>query len=402
MVRQIIKTIIPIDILRKTKAYINQFSINRWGRVNILPFDKMRFPYGINIIGPIRSETGLGEGCRLVVKEIQKVGVPYVIKNFSIDRNRGMQKDFSKKIPYGINLIQVNMHEFVYVLKELGLKNLDRHYNIAFWSWESELFPKEWIPLINVVDEIWTPSEFTSNSIRKVTDKTVVTIPYDIRIEKKVFFDRAYFELPINKFLFLMLFDTNSIAQRKNPMAVINAFKEAFPNGNDKVGLIIKMNHATKKEINDIRRQLEGYNIYFINRMMNKEEVNRLVELSDVYISLHRAEGFGLVLAEAMVQKVPTIATAYSSNLEFQDEENACLVDYELIDVGKGLWPYHETSKWAEADVKHAASFMKRLFLDRVYYKKIQDCAYRDMTNPYRSVEIQNLILDRIRKVYGE
>lgn len=404
--KTIIKKVIPINTLRKIKAFIYQYRINKIGKMNILPYEKGIYPFGINIIGPIKYDTGLGESCRLITREIRRAGIPYMIKEFSIGRdisstNHEFRTEISNEIKYSINLIHINMHEFAYGIKKLGKSTLDRHYNIAFWLWEVEEFPKEWCPFFHVLDEIWTPSEFISNALRKVTDKPVITVPYNIQIYNKQKFDRIYYGLPKDKFLYLMMFDNNSIAERKNPMAAIEAFKKAFPNGNDDVGLVIKINNASNKELDKIKEQLKRYKVYFINRIMSREEVNGLIEIVDVYISLHRSEGFGLVLAEAMLQKTPTIATGYSGNTEFQNSNTACLVDYKLIHVGEGFWPYKKENIWADVNIEDASRFIRRLFIDKAYYERIRENAYISMNNLEKQREIQKIIIHRMDKIYG-
>lgn len=222
------------------------------------------------------------------------------------------------------------------------------------------------------MNEIWTPSEFISNAIRKKSNIPVYTIPYAIDAQTEEGCGRKEFQLPEDKFLFLMMYDNNSISERKNPMGVITAFKKAFSKDETNVGLVIKVNSPDKQELARLQSLLDGYeNIYFVTETMEKRRVNSLIQCVDVVVSLHRAEGFGLVLAEAMYLGVPTIATNWSSNTEFMNPDVACMVDYQLIELEKDMGPFKKGQCWADADLDQAANYMRCLSQDRDYYEKM-------------------------------
>ena len=283
---------------------------------------------------------------------------------------------------------------------QLGKEKWDKHYNIAFWLWEMQEFPREWVPMISQLDEIWTPAEFVSNAVRKVTNKPVYTIPYSVEAPYDKNCDRAFFHLPEDKFLFLMLFDSNSITERKNPMGVIQAFRKAFPDEDDSVGLIVKIGNARNYEIEEIKSALNGYNIYFVEGMLDKKVVNSLIRCADVYVSLHRAEGFGLVLAEAMLLKTATIATNYSANTEFQDNSSACLVDYTLVPVGKDIYPYKKEYMWAEPDINQASNYMRKLYTDSTFRNEIVNNAYDKLTDGNNIILASKIIEKRVKEIY--
>ncbi len=370
-IKQMIKQIIPIQIIRKVRGIFNQRIIDAMGKTQKLPFEKDCFPKGINLIGSFTHNTGLGQSCRLLEAEIQKAGLAYTRIHFS---PFGNEKEYhggyaKQEFTYGINIWHVNMHEFFFAYRMFGRDKWDKHYNIAFWLWEMQEFPGEWIPMINQLDEIWTPSEFVSNALRKVTDKPVFTVPYAVDAPTE-HADRAYFGLPEDKFLFLMMFDTNSISERKNPKAVIAAFKQAFAKDTDDVGLVIKIGNASRRDLEELKEALSGYHYYFIEKTLEKKEVNSLIKCCDVYVSLHRAEGFGLVIAEAMFLGTPVIATNYSSNTEFQTDETSAMVDYRLCPIGHDLWPYKKEYYWAEPDIGMAAQYMKKYYSDKSFYSE--------------------------------
>lgn len=375
--KPVLMKIFPKGLLSKMKRkYMNQ-DIEKLLKYDKKAFDSDKNPWGINLIANIKADTGLGESSRIVASDLQNAGIPFIIYNFSLPgqssgKNGKFEDKISNTLPYAINMIHINPNEMATSLKEIGFEILDYHYNIGFWSWELEDFPPEWKGCIDAMDEIWTPSEFASNSIRKLTDKKVRTLPHFVSTEIDEKYDRAYFGLPEDKFLFLILYNSGSVAERKNPQAAINAYKEAFEHHEDGVGLVIKVSNASEKELQELKEVLGNVkNVFFIVDNLEKIEVNSLIKNVNVYVSLHRAEGFGLVLAEAMQLKTAVISTAWSGNMEFMKDDAACLVDYKLIPVTTDQGGFSKKSVWADADVGKAAEYMRKLWENPQYYQLV-------------------------------
>ena len=119
--------------------------------------------------------------------------------------------------------------------------------------------------------------------------------------------------------------------------------------------------------------------------------MKNLVRCCDCFVSLHRSEGFGRGMAEAMYLGKPVIGTGYSGNLDFMNEENACLVRYKLKDVEEGQYPYGEGQVWAEPDMDHAMYLMQKLLADRDYGRKLGSVASRHMRQffSYRAIGLR-------------
>lgn len=329
---------------------------------------------GVNLIGSIRAEMGLGQSCRLVAQELEAAGIPFSVYNVNFDgdlrENDGTyDKYLSEDLPYGINIFHVNPCELAKVAAARPQLWKGR-YNIAFWLWELEEFPPEWIRYCALFDEIWTPSEFAGRGVRKVTDMPVKTMPYEVSAPYDPHCGRTEFHLPDDKFLYLIMYDSNSTSGRKNPGGAIEAYKWAFPEENADCGLVIKINNALPDDIESLRCELRDYqNVYFITEVLEKPKVNSLIRCVDVFVSLHRAEGFGLVMAEAMLLGTPVIATNWSANTEFMSEDAACMVDYQLVQIERQELFYKKGLYWAEPDTKEAAEYMSRLWSDEAYYQ---------------------------------
>ena len=341
------------------------------------PFDVNAFPQGVNIMGPVKAQMGIGQCCRFLVSEFDASGIKYCVQNFNLLGNvqngdTSFDDILTEETPYGINLIVMEPTELMFRCTQFDQNMWNDKYNVGFWSWELEDFPKEWTPAIDLLDEIWTPSEFTSDSIRKVTNKPVHTIPYNVTAHTDDKYDRKYFGLPEDKFLFLIMFDFNSTMVRKNPVGAIEAYKKAFDGNDDSVGLVIKTSNTDFDKIESVKKLLEGYkNIYFITEVLEKTAVNSLIKDVDVFVSLHRAEGFGIVMAEAMLVNTVCIATNWSSNIEFMNKDIACMVDYSFVTLEKDASPYRKGSKWADADTDQAAGYMKKLHDDKDFYNTL-------------------------------
>lgn len=403
--KPILLKIFPHSILRKLKRKVIYKSIGEMNNIKILPFDPLKYQIGVNLIGDIKAETGLGQSCRLVANEIKASEIDFSIYHYNQlgdykAADNSWDKYIASELPYNVNLIHINPHELGLAYVQMNQSMWDYRYNIAFWLWELEEFPEEWVPCFSCLNEIWTPSEFISRSIRKKTDLPVKTIPYHVNVVIQKYYDRKYFGLKEDQFLFLTMYDSNSITERKNPMGTFEAFKKAFSNDNQEVGLVLKINNANKEDIKLIRENMKGYsNVYIITDILNKDEVNSLIKECDVLVSLHRAEGFGLVLAEAMLLGIPTIATNWSSNTEFMNPDVACMVDYKLIDLEKDMGPFKKGNRWAEPDIVEAAKYMEYLYQDKELYNDLANNAKIFIEDKLNINKISSLIRKRISEI---
>lgn len=406
MNKETLKKFIPQKLLLKRALIMYRHRVKTVLKKRVIkPYNPSAFPKGINLIGPFKAQIGLGQSCRLLGAAVKASGIDYTFENFDLigtvqNGDSTYDSEFKKETPYGINIIHMEPTELMLRCIEFDENLWNERYNIAYWLWELEEFPKEWTPAIDLVDEIWTPSEFTSESIRKVTDKPVITIPYNVTAETDEKYDRKYFNLPEDKFLFLVMFDANSTMTRKNPLGAIEAYKKAFSPDDDSVGIVIKTNNAEEEKLKPVMKLLEGYkNVYFITDILEKKAVNSLIKDVDVFVSLHRAEGFGLVMAEAMLNETVCIATNWSSNTEFMNKDVACMVDYSFITLEKDMSPYRKGAKWADANTDEAAEYMKRLCTDREYYDNLSKKAKAYIEDKLSMESVKTLLETRIKEI---
>ena len=340
---------------------------------------------GVLLIGHPYGVLGIGENIRLSAAACSAAQVPFGIR--SVYGEHGVHvaevhKDFlfmdkiSRAGAFRTNVFHLNADEMENARKLLGKHLFADRYNIGYWSWELSHFPDAWDPSLQLVDEIWAPSRFIEQAIADKTASPVIRMPLAVEFPEPHGMTREAFGLPEDRFLFLFFFDFTSYVHRKNPHAVIAAFLQAFPDLSDtRVGLVIKMNGMglRPKEYQAFLESIdcEDPRIILMDKVLTDRETKSLVKLCDCFLSLHRSEGFGRGLAEAMYLGKPVIATGYSGNLDFTNAHNSCLVDYRLIPVRDDEYPFGKGQKWADPDIEHAVWFMKRVVNEPHYAQTI-------------------------------
>lgn len=408
--RPVITKVLPAGLLSSLKAKVVRHAGEGVKKGGLIPYVPGYYDAGVNIIANVRGDTGLGQAARALTATIRETGLPFTVKEFFVPpcgsrNNHEFDAYLSDELPYGINLIHVNASELPIAYLHLGADTWNRRYNIGYWVWELEEFPQEWMSSFSLVDELWTPSEFVSRTLRKYTEKPVYTIPHYVSAPTEERYDRAYFGLPKEQFLFLMVYASGSVMERKNPIGVIQAFKAAFGRDDKQVGLVIKM--SGEELSGSDKERLESYlaeydNIYVMTGNYRKTEVNSLLAAVDVFVSLHRAEGFGLVMAEAMMVGTPVIATNWSANTEFMNSDVACMVDYKMTEVPQNTPPFPKGSQWADANVSQAADYMKKLYQDKDFYDSLAVRAKAYIEKKLSLQEIGKLAKDRICEILEE
>jgi len=368
-----------------------------------------KHPYGVNLIGYVRAEMGIGESCRMAANALDAAGIPFGIINFEIGnparmRDRRWRHKEVSQAQYGVNIFHINADQMPIVFNHLGRDFFDGRCNIGFWHWELPEFPEEWAGSFKLVDEVWVPSRFVQDSIARKSTVPVVRIPHAIEINCPPNIDRRYFTLP-DSFLFLAMYDVHSQQERKNPKAVIKAFKKTFAGEDLSVGLVLKINN-TKTNPEEIRQLKELIadckNVYIIDNVLSRDEINALMNVTNCFVSLHRSEGFGLGLAEAMCLGKPVIGTNWSSNTDFMNNQNSCPVNYQIVRVGQDCGPYKAHQFWAEPDVEHASYFMKKLVTDSHFYQIIGLSGQKTIHTEYSPKVVGRMIKERLERLSRE
>ncbi|MBI1897061.1 MAG: glycosyltransferase [Acidobacteria bacterium] len=324
---------------------------------------------GVNMIGYVQSEMGVGESVRCAIKAARAIGLPVAIKSVDApgpyrrrDRSVGSEHALCS---HAVSIFHVNADQSELIVRDLGQRFLRDRCNIGFWAWELEDFPNRWLPSFAFFHEIWTPSSFCQSAIGRKALIPVIRMPHAIRLESSAPADRAGLGIPADATVFIAILDLLSIFERKNPLGVIAAFRHAFA-ASPKHCLVLKINHAAQRpaEMVRIKEAARGLPVTIIDRTINRSELTALIQMSDCLVSLHRSEGFGLTIAEAMFLCKPVLVTGYSGNLDFTKPDNAFLVDYDLVPVPTGCEPYDEGALWAEPLLDSAVAQMRLVATD--------------------------------------
>lgn len=334
---------------------------------------------GCQLVGFARGEFGIGQHLRGVVAAFEAAEIPCSIVNYSRTLHRQEDHSLDRRLDgrrgggrdHRANLFCLNA-DAVLDLWERDRSLFEGRYNVGYGFWELSDFPDAWLPVMNVLDEIWAPSRYVQQVMSEKTAVPVLHMPLAVDFTVPGEHLRRDFGLGEDQVVFLFTFDFSSRARRKNPQAVVEAFRRAFPPERRDVTLVLKTKtvDSVAEQVADCRslaeRVRDDPRILWLNETWPRGKVLDLIACADVYVSLHRAEGFGLGMAEAMRMGKPVVATDYSGNTDFTLPDNACLVGFELIDVQPGEnFGLEGASVWAEPDVLEAAEHLRYLASDR-------------------------------------
>ena len=398
---------IPLAVKVRVRGYLQGHLLAVRARPvpsRTVPSLDRRLRPGVNLIGYARAEMGIGEACRTMAKALTAARVDFGLINFTLGNSARMNDltwahKETDTAACRTNLIVMNADQLPLLYQELGPGVLGKRFNIGQWAWELPEFPDEWCYCFDYLQEIWVGSNFVANSIALKSSIPVLRIPFAIEVACEEALGRDHFGLPADKYLFLAMYDSNSILMRKNPRAAIEAFKQVFAHRADPVGLVIKVNNARVRpeEAAYLQEIIAGYdNIHLITETLTRGELNSLLACVDCFVSLHRSEGFGLVLAEAMFLGKPVIATDWSGNTDFMKADNSCPVRYELVRLTRDYPPYKAGQIWAEPDVEQAGQYMRRLFEDQTWAREIALAGQNTIKTEYSPAAVGEMIRRRL------
>lgn len=359
---------------------------------------------GVNVVGYLRGEFGLGESARMYARALIDSGVSVALHTLDLGVPHSMADTtfdgkFCTDLPAQVVIIFINPDYFDAAVREIGSAKLQGKYVIACWFWELERLPDTWLPVLSRVDEILAASAFIADSVAAVSTLPVLQAPVPLPAMSRADISRAAFGMASDAFVFLFTFDFNSWVERKNPQAVLQAFGQAFPLGTERVQLMIKTSNG-HHHVDALRALVAQVSadprIIVRNDVITREQLTALQAGCDAYVSLHRAEGFGMGMAECMQLGKPVIATAWSGNMEFMDAGCAALVDYTLVPVKPGQYPFGEGQRWAEPDVAHAASWMVKLAGDPEAASKLGERGRQHVQHVLSPARVASRIMARV------
>ena len=363
---------------------------------SLLPFTER--PFGVNLIGHAYEVFGIGEDIRMAASALQAAGVPCAViyqpaANGSACTERRLEPLLCTDPfggPYAFNLICMAAPIQARWLLQAGVDPLRERYTLTSWPWETQQWPKAWLPLLEVADELWPSSSFTAAGLHKPAAAAalpLLVMPMAVAIPDPNRFCnpaarpavRASYALPADVVLFGFSFDLNSSVMRKNPMGALEAFQLAFPlpdlpasfgreiNSHplsNQVALMIKTfpPQSQSPEWSWLQlRAAEDPRIHLVAASLERDELLALYGCCDVFLSLHRSEGFGRGIAEALQLGLDVICTAYGGNVDFCTGPLAHPVHFQTVPIPRGAYPCADGHHWAEPDLEHAAALMQQV-----------------------------------------
>lgn len=358
--------------------------------------DALSLAPGANIVGYMSAESGVGGIARSLVDAARASEIPHSVmsSNRTIARqsDTGAQPSESQPGEFPVNILCINADAIDQLLDDIGEPFLKERYNIGFWAWEVDTFPWEMAAKAQWLDEIWVYSRHAADAIAPRVRVPVLRAPVVVRRPPAPSTRRP------GPFRFLFMFDHLSVFERKNPLDVVRAYLQAFPEGSNTSLTIKSVNGHTNVVGQHLleRAAAARRDIVITDGYLRSSDVAALMADADCYVSLHRAEGFGLTIAEAMSMGKPTIATGYSGNLEFMRPWNSVLIPYTAERIGPGHPPYPEEGSWAQPDVDAAARAMRSIFDDPQMAMQLGAAAVRQIEEHHSPAALGQFMLERI------
>ncbi len=406
------RKILPLDVRRRLDMWTSHGVAAQYGRAYrggasgrvVAPGSHIET--GINVVGYVHAELGVGESARAMIRACAAEGLPVKAVEFSVGCrariSETIDESFFDGSPHGINVFHINADQAVFCFNHLGISLFEGRYNIGYWAWEAPEFPDRWDAAFPLYDEIWTPSTFVQRSVSMKSPLPVLTVPHAVAPSVDPRIDRSDLGLPDDGFIFLSLADFNSVPERKNPLGALDAFLRAFGSkpGRNFLALKLLNSDSNPEMMSRIYDRLhERSDVILITDPMDRAHVNALIYRCDCLVSLHRSEGFGLPMAEAMSLGKPVIATAWSGNMDFMTPHNSLLVDYELVTLDRGYGPYERGSTWAEPDIGHASQLMRSVTEDADGRARIGRRAAETMKSRFSAGAVGTMIRQRLERI---
>ena len=361
-------------------------------------------PAEVCLVGYSRGEFGLGEDARLLRAALESKGItPTVVRPSWHITARQQIDDISiddTQAQFDSDTIFFVMPAFdtVTLLNKVGSRAFSARRKIGFWQWELSNFPPPAKLAMNLVDEIWCHSDHAAEAFRNATDKPVIKVPLPVLVPAPRKVSRKSLGLPPNAFVVFTAYDGASSVSRKNPLGSILAFRQAFTDKGIDACLIVKaMNTKHDSLWRECVRKAAGQPIIIIDEVLDRQKYYELLGNCDAVISLHRAEGFGRMMAEAMMLGIPAIASRYSGNLDFMTESNSWLIDGNLVPLMTGDYPFHHGQHWLEPDIAQAANALRECATNPALRKQRGEAGKRDITARYSIEACGKVYLDLLK-----
>ena len=313
---------------------------------------------GFNLIGYATSPTGLGEDLRAFAAMLDHLAIPYSVTDVPTEIRGQVRQawkhltvaDYETSFFFMSPMECLRLHE-----AQPDLFSRPR-LKVGYFLWELPDFPDAFDPALDLVDHIWCPTRFVQSALFKKTKKLTMAIPLPVIKAARGGRDfRELLGIPRSAFVALYMYDVRSTNQRKNPEGTVNAFL-AFAERHPDAWLVLKINRWQQADKKPLSWLPANPRIRIVSDTLDHAGLSDLYAAADVYLSLHRSEGFGRTLVEAMQHGLSLICTDFSGPADYLTPANAYLVDWRKRAVAKGDYPYTEGSWWSEPSLLSAVA----------------------------------------------
>jgi glycosyltransferase involved in cell wall biosynthesis len=367
----------PVRIRYNPNGRITRYSLAH--RIPDAP-KALRLEVGpVRVAGFLSATNGVGQGARLQLARLAKLGLCPVSVDLTADvipdrRVSVLPTENARATGHGGCII---LHANPPTLQDAiaSARIGPTVYRIGYWAWELETAPPVWADMARFVHEVWTPSHFSADAIRQRVSIPVHVVPHPLDVPVNDVNDVAR-SVGTQPFTVLFAYDVRSSHARKNPEAAIAAFRRAFPR-DTRARMIIKVSdlQAYPAAENSLARAISGDPRIRLERgVLSDSDMQSLIRSADVILSLHRSEGFGLLLAHGMAAGRVVIATGWSGNTDFMSNDCAIPVPYRLVPVEDAQRLY-ESGRWAEPDIDAAADALRACYTDASLRRSLGDAA---------------------------
>ena len=328
-------------------------------------FDPPPTPPGVNVVAHFDYASGLQQAAVGLVDALHRGGFGTSLRDMPVmeradpaaARKLGLEAYDTTVVVAAVNTFLEDWYRRAGLWPRPGVRR------VANWYWEMEDVPAEWVPRLGWADEVWAPTRYTAGAFRKAVSVPVRAMLPGLELPQFEPLPRSHFGLPDDRFLFLFTFDMHSTMARKNPLGLVAAFRKAF-RPDEPVELVVKVSRGERHpaELERLSAACGAAGVRLLNAVLPREELLALMNCCDAYASLHRAEGLGLGMAEAMLMGKPVVATGYSGNLDFMTDATSYLVNCGRVGCDADAFAYKAGLVWGDPHLDHAAAQLRRVY----------------------------------------
>jgi glycosyltransferase involved in cell wall biosynthesis len=361
---------------------------------------------GVDVLGFFTSEHGVGEAARVLTSTLKSAAIAVSTIDYTDTQSRREHAyDCDNVSQHRVLLASINSDQLSTAHTHIKLEFFDDRYVIGQWFWELEDAPAWFAPAYPLVNELWAPTHFIEGMLRANAPSSVhveyVPLPVHVPVIDASL-TRQRFGID-ERFMFLFVFDFMSVMKRKNPLGLIEAFSSAFAEG-EGPQLVIKGINGDKRPAEHAllsEAVVQRSDITLIDEYFTREETSTLISMANAYVSLHRSEGLGLTISEAMTLGVPVIATGYSGNMDFMHSENSLVVPGTRVLVGDGAEGYPPTATWMEPDISQAGQYMRYVYENQQEAREMGECGQRDIVSSLTTERCGAIMKNRLEDIWS-